>query len=435
MKIALIGGGEQGLHLLSWLSADASTRIPLVVEPDRQALIYRVEAMGFRWGETVSGGRPPLLSASPEAIADVAELDLLVASTADEALLAQVRRAAPAGVPLLSLDDLGLCDALRHAVNGSDQMPDTHNVSRERVTELLERLAHRASWAALLERITWLMQLVCAAPTGALFIYRGWGRRLLLEHERGAAPSGPGQRLLYRGAAQRAIEEQRTVRMSDADPAGMEWETLALPLLLDERPVGALVLARRAHGARLDSHGSFALAWLAIPLAGLLSRGMQMEWTRESAVRDQIRRGIKEIIGRNLPAAEACRLGLEVIADRLAAPSCRLYCRGPRAAGWLAAAEAPDAPAGAEPSAWRDAAALTAASLEPLWLIREEDDSAGSGRRLYLPFSLGAQGDGVMVIQHHAAETWSAQLVELLKEMAQLLGSMAQRVSRREDYL
>ena len=438
MKIALIGGGEQGLHLLSWLSTDPSTRIPVMVEPDRQALIYQVETMGFRWGETVSGGQPPLLHASVDAIADIAELDLMVVSSDDGALLAQARGVAPAGLPVLTLSDLAVCDSLRRAVRGADQPPGGPGASSEQLEELLERLVQRASWPAMLERITWFMQLVCGAPVGALFIYRGWGRQLLPEHERGMASCGAGERLLCRGAAQRAVDDQRIVQVTDTDPTGAGLEMTALPLLLDERPVGALVLARPAKSAGLSPQGFFSLSWMAIPLAGLLSRGMQMEWTRESAVRDQIRRGIKEIIGRPLSATDACRLGVEVIAGRLTAASCRLYCRGPRAAGWTAAASAPAAIGGAaQPHAWQGAMMLTSASLKPLLLIRRQlpgGDVPGApgGNLLYLPFSLGAQGDGVLVIEHHDTETWSVQLVELLKEMGQLLGSMVQRVAPYE---
>jgi hypothetical protein len=80
---------------------------------------------------------------------------------------------------------------------------------------------------------------------------------------------------------------------------------------------------------------------------------------------------------------------------------------------------------------------LTTASLAPLLLVQRPSalagwTSAGGGSRLlYLPFSLGAQGDGVLVIEHHDAESWSVQLVELLKEMGQLLGSVAQRAEGR----
>lgn len=65
---------------------------------------------------------------------------------------------------------------------------------------------------------------------------------------------------------------------------------------------------------------------------------------------------------------------------------------------------------------------LTAASLEPLLFVQEPQ------KLLYLPFALGSQGDGVLAIEHPGAETWSVQLVELLKEMGQLLGTVAQRV-------
>jgi hypothetical protein len=64
---------------------------------------------------------------------------------------------------------------------------------------------------------------------------------------------------------------------------------------------------------------------------------------------------------------------------------------------------------------------LTSASMEPLLLVQEPQ------KLLYLPFALGAQGDGVLVVEHPGVETWSVQLVELLKEMGQLLGTVAQR--------
>jgi hypothetical protein len=284
--------------------------------------------------------------------------------------------------------------------------------------------------------VTWFVQWLCGAPMGALFVYRGWGRQLLFERERGMAACGTGERLLFRGAAQQAVDEQRIVQVGGQDRAGAETEIVALPLLLDDRPVGALavIIPARPHDAA--RRRLFVLSWLAIPLAGLLSRGMQMEWMRESALRDRIRRGIKELIGRDLSATEACRQGVGLIADGLAAASCRLYHRGPRAAGWAAVASAPPGAAPAQ-DPWQGTIMLTTASLAPLLLVQRPSalagwTSAGGGSRLlYLPFSLGAQGDGVLVIEHHDAESWSVQLVELLKEMGQLLGSVAQRAEGR----
>jgi hypothetical protein len=353
-------------------------------------------------------------------------------------------------VPVLTPDDLALCDHLRRAIgfkpggeavgSGPDQAPAEIGVTGDQLEALLERLLQGAPWPVLLERMTWFVQWLCGAPMGALFVYRGWGRSLLFERERGMAACGVGERLLFRGAAQRAIDELYIVQVTGRDRVGQGTEVVALPLLLDERPVGALVLALPGRGTVMSQQGCFALSWIAVTLTGLLSRGLQMEWTRESVLRDRIRRGIKEIIGGAMPAAEACRQGVELIAGQLAAASCRLYCRGPLAAGWVTAASAPAAQTARaqDEHPWEGTVMLTAASLEPLLLVQRPSNLAaltsanGGVGLLHLSFSLGPQGDGVLVIEHHGAQSWSVQLVELLKEMGQLLGSVTRRVVHRE---
>jgi hypothetical protein len=245
----------------------------------------------------------------------------------------------------------------------------------------------------------------------------------LLEQARGLAAS-EGERSLYAGLAQQAVDRQRMVHCVQCDDTGRRETLTAVPMVLEERPVGVMVLARPSLEEPAPSPSDqFALSWLAIRLAGALCRGMQLEWARESGLRDRIRRGIKEIIGRELPAGEVCRLGVEMMADQLSAASCRLYRRGPRGSGWMACASAPTSQAAWAPTEhpWRGTVMLTAASLEPLLLVQEPQ------KLLYLPFDLGTQGDGVLVIEHPDAETWSVQLVELLKEMGQLLGTVAQR--------
>ena len=448
MKVVLIGGGEPGLHLLSWLSADPSTRVPLAIEPDRQALIHQVETLGFRW----SGAEgPPLIRDSVEAIAEIAPPNLVMATITDDDVLKRVRAILPAAIPLLLPDDLAVCLRLhrfftdRKAPAPSAGRPATEKRagdSPERLHDeagpieggidqlesFLERLLGNAPWPLLLERITWWMQWISGASKGALFVYRGWGRRLLLEQARGLAASD-AERSLWLGIAQQAVDHQRIVQLrqwgarATDDAAGRDEALIAVPLVLDERPVGVIVLARPLTEPAQSRSEQFALSWLAIRLAGVICRGMQMEWARESGLRDRIRRGIKEVIGRELPAGEACRLGIETMADQLSAASCRLYCRGPRASGWVASASAPPSQAAWAPAEhpWRGTVMLTSASMEPLLLVQEPQ------KLLYLPFALGAQGDGVLVVEHPGVETWSVQLVELLKEMGQLLGTVAQR--------
>jgi len=437
MKAVLIGGGEPGLHLLSWLSGDPSTSVPLVIEPDRQALIHQVETMGFRWSK--SDG-PPRVCDSTEAMMEMDPPDLVLATIDHPGLLGRVRTLLPAAIPLLRAEDLAICRRLHAALQAQShpalatapgvEDPGDRAGSAEggldQLDPFLDRLLDNAPWPVLLERLTWWMQWISGSPKGALFVYRGWGRRLLLEQSRGLAAS-EGEQLLYRSVAQQAVDHQRIIRCVKEEGDTAHGEALtAVPLILEERPVGAIVLARLSmesgETAQAPSN-QFVLSWLAIHLAGALCRGMQMEWTRESGLRDRIRRGIKDMIGRAMPAAEACRLGVETIAGQLSAASCRLYCRGPRAGGWVACASAPPSTAAWAPTEhpWRGTVMLTPASLDPLLLVQEPH------KLLYLPFDLGAQGDGVLVIEHPAVETWSVQLVELLKEMGQLLGTVAQR--------
>ncbi len=443
MKVVLIGGGEPGLHLLSWLSTDPSTGVPLVIEPDRRALIHQVETLGFRWSE--SDG-PPLVRDSTDAMAAMDPPDLVIASIDDDDLLQHVQTLLPTTIPLLRSDDLAICRRLHAVLNvqraqarpspfaappllpldgGGDEQASPVDGGIDQLESFLDRLLGNVPWPVLLERITWWMQWISGASKGALFVYRGWGRRLLLEHARGLAAS-EGERLLYLGVAQQAVDHQRIIHCVKNDDTGRGETLTAVPLVLEERPVGVIVLARPLMESAEPGQGPsdhFALSWLAIRLAGVLCRGMQMEWARESGLRDRIRRGIKEVIGRELPAGEACRLGVETITDQLSAASCRLYQRGPRASGWVACASAPTAQAAWAPAEhpWRGTVMLTAASLEPLLLVQ------GPQKLLYLPFALGPQGDGVLVIEHPGVETWSVQLVELLKEMGQLLGTVAQR--------
>jgi hypothetical protein len=451
MKVVLIGGGEPGLRLLSWLSMDPSIQVPLVIEPDRRALIYRVETLGFHW----SGSQgPPLILDSADAMAHMAPPDLVMASISDPDVLARVRSLLPATIPLLLPQDLAICRRLHQVLcaqtrpssapldQDMDQRADKETELGEGFDQLesfVERFFGNASWPLLLERMTWWMQWLCGASQGALFVYRGWGRRLLLEQTRGLDVS-EWQRSFYLGIAQQAVDRQQIMHWMNDEAAGRSktggetrGETIiAVPMTLDERPVGVIVLARPSvmngnsgttDGTAQGRSDLFALSWLAIRLAGLLCRGMQMEWTRESVLRDQIRRGIKDIIARELPAGTACQQGVELIAGQLSAASCRLFCRGPRASGWVACSSAP-----ASRVAWassdhpsRGTVMLTAASLEPLLFVQEPQ------MLLYLPFALGSQGDGVLAIEHPGAEMWSVQLVELLKEMGQLLGTVAQR--------
>ena len=244
---------------------------------------------------------------------------------------------------------------------------------------------------------------------------------------------GSGEMTLVRGLGQQAIEEQRTIHLLSGGRTAHWGELLAFPLMLDDRPVGSVVLAMPPETTGLEERSVFVLSCVVIRVVSVLSRGLQMEWARESAVRDALRRCITEVIGREIPPREACQSGVEAIAKQLSVSTCRLYCRGPRVSGWMAETPVADLHHDRDPRF--GTMMLTAVSLEPFLLVYgpvpslEHRTSNGDGQTLYVPFSLGQQGEGVLVVEGHGMEQWSTQLIELLKEMGQLLGTVAQHVT------
>ena len=47
-KIAIVGGNKEGLGLLPLLEKDPAVQVKLIVEPNKDAMIFKLDELGFR---------------------------------------------------------------------------------------------------------------------------------------------------------------------------------------------------------------------------------------------------------------------------------------------------------------------------------------------------------------------------------------------------
>ncbi|MEW6684408.1 MAG: hypothetical protein AB1451_16045, partial [Nitrospirota bacterium] len=90
-RLALIGGGQEGLETLAHAVRQERTTVALIVDPDPGALVFRLGAYGYEFGESV---RIPLAH-TVDAIRDAMPVDLAVDATSVRSIRRAVAHVAP----------------------------------------------------------------------------------------------------------------------------------------------------------------------------------------------------------------------------------------------------------------------------------------------------------------------------------------------------
>src|SRR3972149_3807315 len=97
-RIAVVGGGRPGLETLALLSGDPETEVVCLWDPDRAALIFRLDELGFSFSDPI---KPKLLDDFRE-LEGVMPLDLIIDSSSNSQLRRNLDPFLERGTPVIS---------------------------------------------------------------------------------------------------------------------------------------------------------------------------------------------------------------------------------------------------------------------------------------------------------------------------------------------
>ncbi len=426
-RLVLIGGGQEGLETLAAAVRQARTTVALIVDPDPGALVFRLEAYGYEFGDHA---RIPVAH-TIDAIREVPAVDLAVDATSVRSIRRAVAHVAP-GVDVIGaasahylweLADLPPNERAAHSLKRFKPIADQVDLSTP--GELAYLIAESA-------------RLVAGADAVRVYRWDDTRQRLV---PLGAWGSPPGVSPL----AVRAARERRVIAAATGDPSAtwlLEDEgaaaALAAPMTSEDDVLSVVELWRAEGRGPFPPETAGWLTDFGHSAVRAFKKLRTLREVRELAQGEATRRDLKGFLAAEGPIRHRLQRGVESLAAILQASAVHLYVRAPQTGEILLQASTSLRldQSGSARIPWGVGLVGEVAKFNRPAVMREhlEEASSGAGRSLIAaPLSVGKEAVGVLVVEAPPAVEVTTRLTTLLAEAGEILGaSIASDVERHK---
>lgn len=422
----LIGGGQEGLETLAHAVRQPRTTVALVVDPDPGALVFRLAAYGYEFGENV---RIPLAH-TLEAVRDAMPIDLAVDATSVRSIRRAVLHVAPevdvvssaSARYLWELAELPLAERAAHSLKRFKPIADQVDLSAPgELAYLMAESARLVTGASQVRVHRWddvRQQLV---PFGA------WG---------GTAGVSP--------LAVRAARDRRVLTASFG-VAATAWlledegasAGLASPITSEDEVLGAVELWR-AEGEAFSAENAAWLTDFGHSAVRAYKKLRTLRDVRALAQSEAARRDLKRLLAGNGLIRDRLQGAVEALAAIIQTSAVHLYVRAPQTSDIMLQASTTLRldQAGAARIPWGVGLVGEVAKFNRAAVLREqsgEGQCRASRALIATPLSVGKEAVGVLVVEAPPSVDVTPRLTTLLAEAGDILGaSIASDVERHK---
>ncbi|MFZ5877565.1 MAG: diguanylate cyclase domain-containing protein [Nitrospirota bacterium] len=417
-RIAIIGGGPQGLETLAHAVRQNRTQVALVFDPDPTALIFRLADFGYEFSD---GRRVPVAHAVEE-LREALPLDVAVDAASTRSIRWAVGRVAP------ELDVIG-ANAARYLWSLAELAPaERAPYSLKRFKAVADEI-DLSTPGELAYVVAETARLVTGADTARVHCWDDATQRLAPMSPRSGAPTASP-------LAARAARERRVVHADSGDAASL-WlledagaeAALAAPIAGDDDILGAMELWR-GHG-----RGAFspeATAWLgefALHAVRAMKKLRTLREVRQLAHAEATRRDLKALLAADAPMHERLQRAVQTLGAILQTSAAHLYVRAPQTGDILLQASTTmrTDQGGAVRIPWGAGLVGEVARFNRPAVLREElaGEPSGVGARtmVAVPLAAGKNAVGVLVVETPSTIEVTHRFVNLLAEAGEIFGS------------
>ena len=342
-RIAVVGGGRPGLETLALLAEDPETEVVCLWDPDRAALIFRLDELGFNFSDHI---KPKLLDDFRE-LEGVMPLDLIIESSSNSQLRRNLDPFLERGIPVISAQAAQLLWGFRL---GKEVGLGQDLGGLKTFLEGIDLLHDRTEFFEIFLRLGLLMTHAGAA---SLYISRPDEHEPFLIYSATRFPaslsavggSGGGSAGLSHSPimstdpvlVQKAVGFKRPIFIPEENQSSSgeqeraplkgvnEIPTLILPIMLDEEPVGILLLRRIASSGAFTPKDLEACSRLGGVTAKYLRKFLNLQEMQEISLSETMRTELKAILNSQLSLEEKLAKGVKKIREVLGGGHAHIY--------------------------------------------------------------------------------------------------------------
>ena len=336
IKVAVVGGNQEGLEAVALLTADHQTQVMILVEPNPAALAHHLQEFGFAF----SNRHRFTLTQDLGVLTTFPELHLIVDASGDPKVHRDLRQLAIPNAVILNRQCARFLWELRLSEGPSSQR---QALALERIKTAFDSIDLAQDWKELCELMIQSALVAVEADGAWLYLSELKQSHLVLYPYRAMGSSDDTARPPW--AADLDLVLANLVRHSgEVYGIGPETTEPIAKAVLEEMSAAALVMVpiklqgdllgvlelKQAKGKPIfqDSDVKFLtqLASLSEPYFRKMSTLKDLQ---ETSLREVIQKEFQEILTRDLPVKERLTSGLRQITELLKVPWWNLYVRNP----------------------------------------------------------------------------------------------------------
>lgn len=336
IKVAVVGGSQEGLETVALLTADHQTQVMILVEPNPAALAHHLQDFGFAF----SNRHRFTLTQDLGALTTFPELHLIVDASGDPKIYRDLRQLAIPNTAIFNRQCARFLWELRLSQGSSSQR---QALTLERIRTAYDSVDLAQNWTELCELMIRSALLAVEADGAWLYLSELKQSHLALYPYCAIGSSEDTSRPPW--AADLDLVLANLVRHSgEACVIGPETTEPIAKAVLEEMSAAALVMVpiqsqgdllgvlelKRAKGKPVfqvsDVEFLTQLASLSEPY---FRKMITLKDLQETSLREVLQKELQEILTKDLPVKEKLSSGLRLITELLKVPWWNLYVRNP----------------------------------------------------------------------------------------------------------
>jgi diguanylate cyclase (GGDEF)-like protein len=336
IKVAVVGGNQEGLETVALLTTDHQTQVMMVAEPNPSALAYHLQDFGFAFADH----HRFTVTQDLQALTTFPELHLIVDASGDPKVHRDLQQLSIPHAVIFNGQCARFLWELR-LIQGSDS--ERKAFVLERIKTAFDSIDLSRDWTELCELLI-QVGLIAAAADGAwlylsevkqshliLYPYRAIG-----SFEESARPPWAADLDVILANLARHSGEVCRIGPDATEPmakAVLEelsaGDLLVLPIKSEGDLLGVLELKRAKDKPPFQESDVTFLIQLASLAERYFKKMITLKDLQESSLREALQKELQEILSKDLPNKEKLSQGLRQITELLKVPWWNLYVRNP----------------------------------------------------------------------------------------------------------
>jgi diguanylate cyclase (GGDEF)-like protein len=335
IKVAVVGGNQEGLETVALLTTDLQTQVMMVAEPNSSALAYHLKDFGFDFAER----HRFMVTQDLQALTTFPELHLIVDASGDPKIHRELQQLSIPHAVIFNGQCARLLWELR-LIQGSD--PERKAFVLERIQAAFDSIDLSRDWTELCELFIQVVLAAVEADGAWLYLSELKQSRLILypyrsmgSFEESRPPEAADLDVTLANLARHSAEvyrigpdatEPMTRAVLEELSAGA---LLVVPIRSDGDLLGVLELKRAKGKPPFQESDVIFLKKLVGLAERYFKKMLALKDLQETSLREALQKELQEILNKDLPIKEKLSRGLRQITGLLKVPWWSLYVRNP----------------------------------------------------------------------------------------------------------